>query len=392
MRILFLFQRFSFESSTIYLDLVRECISSGHEVFLLAGSSQVPQEGPLVVRDGCTVAYVKLPDQFHSGRIKKGLVQLLIEPIFLHTLKKYLWQEKIDIIAYPTPPITLAGVVKKAREHYGARTFLMLKDIFPQNAADLGMMSNTGALFRYFRRMEKRLYAASDVIGCMSEANIRYLAGHDPETESKLMLFPNTVRIKAPSGVKQPGDTLSFMLGGNLGEPQAVDVIMDGIAQLCREGFDGAKFHIVGDGTRAAYVKKRISEEDLTNVTYAAALPRDEYEELLRDQDVGIISLSHRFTIPNFPSRLLSYMQLSKPVLVVADGSTDMREVVEVRAQCGFYASSASPDAFVQKVKEICSRKNELPLMGKSGRRYLEENYDVKLSVALLERYAALNS
>ena len=45
--------------------------------------------------------------------------------------------------------------------------------------------------------------------------------------------------------------------------------------------------------------------------------------------DVGLIFLDKRFTIPNFPSRLLSYMQASMPVLAATDVNTDIGKVIE---------------------------------------------------------------
>ena len=121
---------------------------------------------------------------------------------------------------------------------------------------------------------------------------------------------------------------------------------------------------------------------------YEPRLPRDEYEKLLKEQDVGIISLSSSFTIPNFPSRILSYMQMAKPVLVTADRVTDMGALVTGEAGCGFYTPSDDVEGFVRTVRDICDKRDMLPEMGRRGRKYLEDNYDVALSVKLIEKYA----
>ena len=395
MNILFLFQRFSFESSTIYLDLVRECADRGHRVYILAGSSEQESDG---VKEayGCRICYVKLPDQFKSGKIKKGLVQLLIEPIFLNVLKKNLWQERIDLIAYPTPPITLSGVVRAAKKHYGAVSYLMLKDIFPQNAADLGMMNKISPVFLYFRLVEKALYKISDHIGCMSPANIEYMRKYNPETSQKLELFPNSVKIKPLEdrsddvGFYPKEGPVSFVLGGNLGKPQAIGFILKLIDTLCREDFRGACFTIIGTGTEQKRVEAFFNEKKPFNACFHENLPREEYERLLMDQEVGIISLSPDFTIPNFPSRLLSYMQMAKPVLVLTDKNTDIGRIV-CGAGFGFYASSDDVKGAAELVKEVCKRRSELAEMGLRGREYLKDNYDVQQSADILERAAGLD-
>ena len=53
-------------------------------------------------------------------------------------------------------------------------------------------------------------------------------------------------------------------------------------------------------------------------------MPKDEYQ-LISDQcDVGMMFLDHRFTIPNFPSRILNYLASGNPVLAATDANTDI--------------------------------------------------------------------
>ena len=54
------------------------------------------------------------------------------------------------------------------------------------------------------------------------------------------------------------------------------------------------------------------------------SLPKADYETIVASCDVGMIFLDHRFTIPNFPSRMLSYMKAKIPILAVTDPNTDV--------------------------------------------------------------------
>lgn len=386
MKILCLFQRFSFRSSTIYLDLVEALVKAGHEVTVLAGTTE--EESGMREECGCRVVYMKLPDQFKAGKIKKGLVQLFMEPLMLSLIRKYLWKESFSMILYPTPPITLANVVWKCRIHYHALSYLMLKDIFPQNAVDLGMMRECGLIHRYFRSVEAKLYRASDVIGCMSPANMEYMRKILPaEQHAKLELFPNTVRIKSFAEQKRNSneeDSTRFVFGGNLGKPQGLPFLLEGMEKL--NDYEKARFLIIGDGTESAYVENYIRDHKLFRVEYHRELPREEYEEILAIQDIGIVSLSARFTIPNFPSRVLSYMQMGKPVFAVTDENSDIGDMIE-EAECGFYCPADDMDRFVRTVKEICENRDRLSAMGVNGRKYLEKYYDVKRSVMILEKH-----
>ncbi len=389
MNVLCLFQKFDFSSSTIYLDLVYALRDRGHRVMIAACSSS-EKESRKEKREGVECAFVPVPDQFSAGKIRKGLIQLTLGRKLFKAVKAYFWNEQVDIIIYPTPPVTLSGILKPLKAHFGAVNYLMLKDIFPQNAADLRMMSEKGLLFRYFKRLERELYRESDRIGCMSPANLEYIKKHNPETApEKLELFPNTVRIiengSYPDKSRNSSESyVNFIFGGNLGKPQAIDFLLEGIKAL-RDNSD-VMFTFIGSGTEEEKIRSYIERYSPPNLRLLRELPRREYEEILQDADIGLISLSPLFTIPNFPSRILSYMQMSKPVFAVTDRNTDMGELITERAHCGYWCPSEDPSVFRETVLKIVSEREGLPEMGRRGREYLKAHFNVERSVDILEK------
>ena len=76
--------------------------------------------------------------------VKKGVSTLLLDYQYKKAIKKYLKHVNFDLVLYSTPPITLSSVINHIKKKHNARTYLLLKDIFPQNAVDLGMLSKTG--------------------------------------------------------------------------------------------------------------------------------------------------------------------------------------------------------------------------------------------------------
>lgn len=387
MNVLCLFQIFSFKTSTIYLDLVEELRDRGHNVFCLAGTSDTAMPSGVVDEHGVKTVYVLLDDQFSSDKIRKGIIQVTMGRTFLRHVKKYLWNEKIDLIIYPTPPVTFGNLVMKLKTHYKAKSYLMLKDIFPQNAVDLKMMNENSLPHRYFCSLEQKLYAASDKIGCMSNANIEYLKTHYPQLDtSRLELFPNTVKVKDIK-IEPPKekDQLKFTFGGNLGKPQAIDFLLLCIERL--RGYMKAHFTIIGSGTEQAMVEDYIKEKKPANLTYIPFLPRDEYEKILAETDVGLVVLSPDFSIPNYPSRILSYMQMAKPILAVTDRVTDIHALVTYEARCGWWCSSDDPVAFIEAVEKICENQEVLGELGANGREYLKKNFNTERSVDILEKF-----
>ena len=70
-----------------------------------------------------------------------------------------------------------------------------------------------------------------------------------------------------------------------------------------------------------------------------------------------MIFLDYRFTIPNFPSRLLSYIQAKIPVLAVTDCNTDIGEVI-VNNNIGCWCESNNVDNFTSALESILQLEN----------------------------------
>ena len=134
-------------------------------------------------------------------------------------------------------------------------------------------------------------------------------------------------------------------------------------------------FLIVGDGTDYGKIEQFVKDSSQNNVKLMKRLPQEDYDTMVGACDVGMIFLDHRFTIPNFPSRLLSYMQAKIPVLVCTDPNTDMGQIVEDNG-FGWCCLSNDSNAFIECIREAL--QSDLNLMGELSRQFLENHYDVK--------------
>lgn len=369
----------------IYQDLMREIAGMGHKVYIVSPSERWQNKPTTYIEtDSGGILKVRIGNIQKTNRIEKGISTLLLESQYVRAVRKYLRDIKFDVIVYSTPPITLVKLVKKIKKRDGAVNYLLLKDIFPQNAVDLGLLSGNGIMQSFFRRKERELYRVSDHIGCMSPANAEYLLTHNEYlAPEKVHVCPNSVTPMSPisSGGRDvirerygiPAGAKVFVYGGNLGRPQCVTFIVDCLKQ--NQNKDDRFFLVCGGGTDSEALSEYIRDFCPNNVKQNELLPKDEYDEILSVCDVGLIFLDHRFTIPNFPSRLLSYMEQGLPVLACTDVSTDIGRVIETGG-FGWWCESNDPLPFTRLVDEICRQgADELSEIGMRGRRYLEENY-----------------
>lgn len=395
MNILFLTMSSGFaniEARGIYTDLMRKFRDEGHEVYIIHPNerrngrpTEVKTEGRIHCLGVRTLNVTK------TNVVEKGIGQLMLESQFKRALKKNFGNVKFDIILYSTPPITFNSVIKHAKKASDgkAMTYLLLKDIFPQNAVDMGMLSKTGVksvLYQMFRRKEEELYRISDYIGCMSPANVRYVLKQNSEVSAdKVEIAPNSVDLTPDEPINEEGssailtkyglptDKPIFIYGGNLGIPQGIPFLIDCLeANADRED---CHFVIVGSGTYYQRLANWYNEHKPKAVTVMKGLPKADYDRLVRACQVGLIFLDYRFTIPNFPSRLLSYLEYKMPVIACTDPNCDTGAIAEENG-FGMYAPSNDVKAFTHAVDSMLG--SDIKAMGERGYEFLMANYLVE--------------
>lgn len=380
----------------IYTDLLREFVKNGHQVSVISPTEKREnQKTHLLHEDNTTILRLQIGNIQKTNIIEKGFSTMMIKPIFKKAIKKYFSDMKFDLILYSTPPITLVGTIEYVKKRDGARTYLLLKDIFPQNAVDIGMMSTTGMkglLYNYFRNQEKKLYAISDRIGCMSPANAQYVINHNPEISPAIVeVCPNSVEVidksvdretkgkmRAKYGI--PENKKVFVYGGNLGKPQGIPFLIECLRK-CAD-IDDVYFLIVGDGTEYGLLEEYISISKQQNLKLMKRLPKKDYDTLVGACDVGMIFLDHRFIIPNFPSRLLSYMQAKIPVLAVTDPNTDIGKVI-VDGGFGWWCESDDAERFSNIITSLTYKEISSELPAKEF-QYLNDHYSVIKSYEII--------
>lgn len=387
----------SLEERNIYTDLLREFAKHGHKLFVISPvEKRKKQSTKLLETDKATILKLQIGNTQKTNIIEKGISTISIEPKFIAGIKKYLSDVKFDLVIYSTPPITFCNAIEFVKKRDGAKTYLLLKDIFPQNAVDLGMMSKSGIkglIYKVFRNKEKKLYKISDYIGCMSQANVDYVLKHNTDINpEKVEICPNSVEVvdmsideKTREEIRRkydiPLDKKVFVYGGNLGKPQGIDFMIECLKS--QEKNEEAYFLIVGDGTEYGKIESYVENDKPTNVRLMKRLPKEDYDKMVAACDVGMVFLDHRFTIPNFPSRLLSYMQAKIPVLAVTDPNTDIGKVI---ADGGFGWWCESND--VGKIGDLIAQflANSDTTNSEKEWEYLCVNYSVEIGFEIIER------
>jgi len=381
----------SLEDRGIYHDLLRVFRKEGHQVTVVCPverRTKLPTR--LISEEGFTLLQVKTLNIQKTNLFEKGIATISLNFFFKRAIKRHLYNKRFELILYTTPPITLTSLIYHLKAKNKAKTYLLLKDIFPQNAVDMGMIKGGGLLHTYFKWQEKKLYRLSDMIGCMSPANVAYLKDHHPEIAlSKLEVNPNSVELNHSEEKKMyrksilslfdiPENKVLFLYGGNLGKPQGIQFLLKIISAASITSPD-AFFVIVGDGTEFEYLDVWFKHNKPTNASLIRYIPREEYNQLASNCHISLVLLHPDFTIPNFPSRVLTYLEYKLPVFCLTDSVSDIGPIAEEN-NFGKWCLNGDLSRALKLVDYFAKNRQSGIEMGKNGYNYLTSHYDVKLS------------
>ena len=371
------------KNPSIYTDLIQELTNFGDKVTVISvDSSLKPFQVNRVAQKNIDLIYIGSFQLYNVNILKKGLAIVSL-PFFMKRAIKKVDITKFDLILYETPPITWAGIVNQIKNKNNIKSFLMLKDIFPQNAVDIGLIKKESLIFRYFKRKEKLLYKVSDYIGCMSKGNMEYIIKNNPEIpKEKIYYFPNTKKDTGNEEINFNKGKLKFVYGGNMGLPQGVLNIAPAISSFKND--EDIEFVFVGKGTEWNKINEYFKEQK--NVKVLESLPREEYEKLLSSCDAGFIFLDSRFTIPNYPSRTLAYLEKGIPIIAATDKNTDIKDLI-VNNKVGLWSCSDDINSLIENIKVMKENKEKRRVFSKNARELFLKEFQVEKSVNLLHKY-----
>lgn len=381
------------EERGIYTDLLRKFRKEGHEVFVVSPNERRDKKHTsLTIEKNVQLLNVKTFNLQKTNIIEKGIGTLAVEYQYLRTIKKYFSTIKFDLVLYSTPPITFSKVISFIKKRDNAYAYLLLKDIFPQNAVDMKMLKKGGVVHQLFIKKEQRLYELSDTIGCMSEANLNYILNHNGSlNKHKIEVNPNSIepivinqtedeKQKIKVKYKLPFSKIIFVYGGNLGKPQGIDFLIETIASTRNPN---VFFLVVGSGTEYGRINNWFKHNQPKNAILLSGLPKKAYDSLLTVCDVGMIFLHKDFTIPNFPSRLLSYLEMKMPIIAATDVNTDIGIVIE-KNKCGYWVQSGNLEGMQLAIDNICKDEKKFLEMKENAWELLNREFTVDHSYGLI--------
>lgn len=316
-------------------DLAREFVCQGHETTVLVASPELDRPFHVEIIDGVTVARLKSPRTKDVGYIRRVLGELMMPWAMRRNLvRSPLAEQRYDAIIWYSPTIFLGPLVRWLKRQSECPSYLIIRDIFPQWAADMGLLSR-GLIFQFFDAVARYQYRSADVIGVQTPGNLAFFDALKSERAIRLEVLQNWIGNAVDTGCPIDLSKTSLVgrqilvYAGNMGVAQQMDKLL-ALAEAVRDD-TSLGFLFVGRGSEAQRLRDHAIRRHLTNVLFHDEIDPDSIPGLYRQCHVGMISLDSRHQTHNIPGKFLTYMQAGLPVVATINAGNDLHALVEQR-------------------------------------------------------------
>ena len=362
-------------------ELALEFKSRGHNVSVVTPSAGLKKSFEISQLDGVTVCHFRSGEIKNVSNAKRAINETLLSYNAWQALQLYFKQFHHDFIIYYSPTIFWGGLVSRLKKLWGAGSYLILRDFFPQWVIDNGMLSAYSPITQYFRFFEALTYRAADTIGVQLPKDVDCFC-EISNIKRQLDILYNWAAIEPPpANTGEFRKTLGlenkvvFFYGGNIGQAQDMMNIVR-LAQAMRQEPD-AHFLLVGAGDQVDLVQEAIAQNDLNNMTLLPSVNQDVFKIMLKEFDVGLFSLHRDHTTDNCPGKLLAYMVQEKPILGSVNPHNDLRGLLE-KAKAGLVTINGDDAALLNNALKLLRDSNLRQSLGSNAKRLLSDIFSVQ--------------
>jgi len=337
-------------------DLSLELVRQGHKPTVMIPASDIDQPWTLEDMNGVQVLRLKSLRTKDMNYVRRTIGEFLMPFAMLRSLRKSpVANVRWDGVIWYSPTIFLGPMANALKKTSACRSYLIIRDIFPEWAVDMGLLGR-GLPYRFFKAVERYQYSVADVIGVQTSANVPYFNAWSSQPGRQVEVLQNWLTDAPNVGCSisvaatiLAGRTI-FVYAGNMGVAQGMDVLIDLVERL--RGHTNIGFLFVGRGSDARRLRGEAKERGLDNVVFYDEIDPSEIPGLYAQCHIGIVALDPRHKTHNIPGKFLSYMQSGLPVLASINPGNDLAELIQ-REGVGRSCSDQSVETLQRLAEEL---------------------------------------
>jgi glycosyltransferase involved in cell wall biosynthesis len=370
-------------------ELAVQYISHGHEVTVITPDVKLKKRYKIEFIDNVKVVYFKSGEIKNTSKIKRAINETLLSYNAWYNCKEFLVNNPHDLIVYYSPSIFFGTLVNKLKKQWNAKSYLILRDLFPQWAIDNGMIKENSIITKYFKYFENINYKSANKIGLMSNKNREWFKKTYENFSNKSEVLynwtNNTKYISKKQKYKKQlniEDKIVFFYGGNMGHAQD----MMNLVRLAEnmQKYKEAHFVFVGAGDEVVLIENHIKNNNTSNITLLPSVNQDEFLQMLNEFDIGLFTLSKDHKTHNFPGKLLGYMVENLPILGSINPGNDLKDVID-EYNAGLICVNGEDDILFNNAIKLLD-KSYRDNISKNAEKLMYDKFSVKkISNQILE-------
>lgn len=313
-------------------DLSREFVSQGHELTVILPSEKLNQLWKIEKMEGFQVLHLRVLKLKDISYIRRTIGEFLMPLLMRRSLRKSpLSNERWDGVVWYAPSIFHGPLASKIKKMSNCKGYLILRDIFPEWAVDMGLMGR-GLPYQFFKAIARYQYSVADVIGVQTPGNLIYFSDWPKRSGRRVEVLQNWLADASDVDcsiqlTKTPlAGRKVFVYAGNMGVAQGMDILLD-LAERLKARQD-IGFLFVGRGSDARRLIEEAHSRELNNVLFFDEIHPDEIPRLYAQCSIGLVALDQRHKSHNIPGKFLTYLQSGLPVLANVNRGNDLATII----------------------------------------------------------------
>jgi colanic acid biosynthesis glycosyl transferase WcaI len=292
------------------------------------------------------------------------------------SILRQLFLPKPDLMIVVSPPLLLGFAAWLLSVFKSAPFIFHIQDLQPDAAAALGLVKD-GWFLKVLRWCERFAYQKAAAVSGISQGILDAVAAKGIPSR-KCIYFPNGITIPNPEQLPGRGsfrarhsmdeDDFVVLYSGNMGVKQGLGCLIEAAAQV-----KNPKVHFVlcGDGAIRHMLEVHARALGLENVHFIPLQPEHRYREMMMDADLCVIPQQAGTGKFFFPSKLLSALSFSRPILSVSDSHSEVAHAV---GEGAFGVNVAPNDArlIAETIETLAANRSKLSEYSQAAGQFIK--------------------
>lgn len=284
---------------------------------------------------------------------------------FIKMLFRFRRGDRVLVVTNPPPLPFVATLAAKLR---GAKTYLLIHDIYPDVLVPTGFTQPTSLPYRIIDFATRRLYQSVNQIITIGRDMEKLVIKKNPKLKSKVSVITNWADDQMSPVPREENkfrdetyheDELVIQYSGNMGRTHGLNIIAQAAAILEQKRINGVRWMMCGWGSGKKELEQICKEKNLQSVAILDPVHRKDLAALISIADISIISFIPKMSGISVPSRMYNILATGCPIIGITETDSELAQTI-FDDDLGWVSPPQEPELLAELVIQIYEQRPEL--------------------------------